>query len=473
MQTNVNISADELQTNTASDLPLESLTPLELINAIHRSPGSYVTLFQKIKGGHIHHGALPTMSTAYPEQLEISTDLYFTVNSYFKPGRSRMPSTGLKYGLRDEKYLSHLNALYVDFDIGRGDGYVWEDAAIELLKLQRDKIIPPFSLIATSGRGCYAVWLLTDPSTGEGIKATPANIRHYKNLHKALHALMPKWLKPDARAIDAARVLRMSQTLNSKSGTPVQWFMVGNARYTLPEMEIRLRTGKQPHLQLLPEYEAPAPGPRPIIGRNLYPARRAGYDAVNAQRAQDIETIEQYRGGFLHGGLTYEDGHRSPGRRFLLSLYCQYLFALDIHPTEIKSRVRDMAARCYPAYPSDVSDVDLKNIFQGIFSKDKDAFYKNLKNDAFHDLLGVSFLPEHIRNQLQTLKADIPAPKESERIKQRRKAVQAILRESGNIRPTPEEIARLVAIQGHTKPSGKPYGLRTIKSDIAYLKKKK
>lgn len=450
--------------NTAQDLEQVSLSPIELINAIHRSPSAYCVLMQK--NPIVHHGAIPGMSKTFPEQLEFSADAYFSVNSYGVTGRGIMSSTGLHYGLRAEKYLSHLNALYVDFDTGRGDGIAWEDVAIELLKLQRDKKIPAFTMIAGSGRGCYAVWLLHDPKTGEGIPATPQNVMRYKALHKSLHTLMPKWLKPDPKAIDATRILRLSQTLNSTANRPCQWFMVSNARYTLNEIDVYLRTGKPPQLELLPDYQAPPEGLRPIVERDMYPARRNGYLAVNSMRLHDLELIEQFRGGFLHGGWEYEDGHRSPGRRFLLSLYCQYSYAVGTLPVDIKRKVRDMAARCTPPYPSDVSDVPLRNIFQGIFSKDKDAFYKNLKTEAFHKLLGVDRLPASLHGRLKTVKpCNPPTPPKKARIQARRDAIRRILREHTPA-PSSGELASMMHAEGIHKQDGAPWDKKTIQRDL-------
>ena len=451
----------QVNDNIIRALPQDSLSPDAMLQAIHRAPGVYVPLFQKAQGSTIHHGAIKMATDTYPEQLEFQPDVYSTVNSYARCGRDRMPTTGLHYGLRRETFLSHLNALFIDFDTGRGDGIQWEDVAIELLKLQRDKVIPPFTMLATSGRGVYAVWLLHDPKTGEGLPATPANIRHYKNLNKALQALMPRWLKPDS-AHDAARLLRISQTFNSKSGSPCQWFLVSGARYTLNEMEIRLRTGEQPRLELLPEYQPP--GIRPIIERDMYPARRNGFEAVNMQRAQDIETIEQYRGGFLHGGWVYPDGHRSPGRRALLSLYCQYLYCY-LSPVEVKERVRAMAARCTPPYPSDVSDVDLKNIFQGIFGKDKDAFFKNMPTAQLHGLLGVGTLPLDVQECLHTVKADAPVQSKAEQVKARQKALQDILREHDHVPPL-RKLASMLHAHGIARPDGRPWGKNTLQRDL-------
>ena len=455
--------------NIIQDLPQQSLTALELIRALHRNPQGFCVLYQKTGGKAVNHGAMRMANDTFPEQLEFSQDTYFTVNSYFRDGRSRQPSTGLYYGLRDEDYLSQLNALYIDFDIGRGDGLVWEDAAIELLKLQRDKMIPPFTMIASSGQGVYAIWLLHDSQTGEGIQATPQNIRRYKELNKALQALMPSWLKPDKTAFDAARLLRISQTLNSRNNAPVQWFAMGNARYTFEGVERFLHRVNYPKLELLPAYEPPPEGFRPIAKRGLYPARRRGFVAVNRQRAHDIEVVEQYRGGFLHGGQKYEDGHVSPGRRCLLSLYCQYLYSVGMHPLEVKAKVRAMASRCNPPYPSDVSDVPLSNVFQGIYATDKDAFFKNQKVKMFHDLLGVPFLPRHLQERLQTVKEDTPAPSKGERVKARQAAIQRVIEQYGHVPPL-RKLASMLHTEGITRPDGKPWGKDILKRDLESIK---
>ena len=128
------------------------------------------------------------------------TDVYVTQNRF--------------YGRRRVVNLAQLDAMYVDLDyyhagITQEPGFVMEAA---LLRLE-DARLPRPSLVIGSGRGLYLIWLHTPVPR----QATP----RWRLCQQILHATL-KDLGADPKAQDAARVLRLVGTENSKSKTLVE-----------------------------------------------------------------------------------------------------------------------------------------------------------------------------------------------------------------------------------------------------------
>jgi len=339
----------------------------------------------------------------------IGHDGYFTVNSFWKAG-AVWKKTGLPYLLRRENMLRELAACYADLDVGRpeeeskhpGAALDWQAAQIEALRRQREGKIPPFSMMACSGRGVYLFWLLRDDREPDKLpRAYPSAIIRYKAVNKALHTRL-YGLAPDLNAFDAGRVLKHPGTIATKVMRRVTYSLTvqadsgGRLTYSLPELE-----------QLL-HLDAPAPSlPADVRDRarpQLYtrepyhrktklpgsrPQNRKAYIRTNELRAQDLETIEAWRGGWLHAGLAYPDGFVSPGRGLMLRLYAGWLRGSGKDGGAVLDAVRRMAANCKPKpYPSDPGDMRLAQIVADTFSPDRRKHVKNVRNVPWLDKHG-------------------------------------------------------------------------------------
>lgn len=130
------------------------------------------------------------------EELYGEDDSFIAVNTTYKPGRS-------------VNNIRQFRALYIDLDIdedrlGKQEAvyYVWEMA-------WREEIPFP-SMVVDSGRGIHLYWRIKN--------APYPAINTWQELEDYLYYKL-KHLGADIRATDGARILRLPQTVNSKSNT--------------------------------------------------------------------------------------------------------------------------------------------------------------------------------------------------------------------------------------------------------------
>jgi len=427
----------------------------------------------------------------------LGIDSYFSVNSYWKAG-GIWKRTGLAWPLRKEKMLLELAAAYADLDVGRPDeeskhpgaALDWEGARIKAFVLQRDKAIPPFSIMACSGRGVYLFWLLRDDSNPSKLpRAFPATILRYKAVNRALHERLAGLACDEIS--DAARVLRLPGSIHSKVQKRVTYSLTvqaddgGRLAYSLPELESFLRLDA-PAASLPDDVRAKAtpqvytrgqyrktkrPGSRPHYGTQ--------YRRTNERRAQDLETIEAWRGGWLHAGQAYNDGFVSPGRGLMLRLYAGWLRGSGQDRPTVLERLRIMARNCKPPYPSDPSDSTLELIVNDTFSKNPTRPHvKNVRTPKLLGWLGITertdpelleALDSIIWESLKVLrKAAIP--RQADFTAERRRAIAAIVDGLGRNIPSVRNMPQLLADRGIVNPATrKAWSHEVIRRDYEAL----
>jgi len=363
---------------------------VDVILQIHREPG-YVSFVRK------RDPALPALLDKYgrPKEFEnlcsipvedlrtmfrpiarwLTHDSYFTVNTYYRAAPYKNAVTGLPDVWRQERCLKWLTACYADIDCGRPDSddplqrLTWTQAFGQVEHLMDAGELPQASLMAHSGRGIYLFWLLRDVNDPAKLpRAYPNKITRYKAINRALHDRLRSHLLPADPIFDAARVLRTPGSVHRGAHRRcVYWIRKDvNGRgfdFTLPELSEWVK---------LPAIEDALPEPvrqlaRPAtyrISKNYgsAPLRSHGPKALNALRAQDLITIEAWRGGYRKRGEKYDDGSTACSRRFVLSLYAHFLRGAHTPPRQALNALRPMAANCKPAYPSDANDAPVEHI---------------------------------------------------------------------------------------------------------------
>jgi hypothetical protein len=140
------------------------------------------------------------------------------------------------------------------------------------------------------------------------------------------------------------------------------------------------------------EAAQPAYG-REVINRGAAPKRLQGMQVLNARRAQDMATLETFKGGWQKGG-----------RLRHLALYANFLRGAGTPRDEVLMAVRTMAANCHPAYPSDRNDMSLTAIVAQSFDGPVQSFTDttlcallNVTSQIARDLELMSILPPEVR----------------------------------------------------------------------------
>jgi hypothetical protein len=304
---------------------------------------------------------------------------------------------------RKEKHLRSLNACYADIDSGRpesdepGAALDWRQAQHEAEALADAGVIPQPSIMARSGRGVYLFWLLRDTKDPDKRPhAWPEKIELYKACNRALNVrLRARQLPADQAAIDAARVLRVPGSIHRKALRRVRYVIQLDDQgkgfsYTLPELAAAL------DLQTidgdLPDKTRALARPaqyRKVKNPGSAPLRSHGRIVVNALRAQDLLTLQTWRGGFLKRGMKYADGSTSPGRRFILTLYANFLRGSGLDPAAALDALRSMATNMIPPYPDPAPDANptIEALLDAEYST---PTRRRWKNETLCKLLSVS-----------------------------------------------------------------------------------
>ncbi len=357
------------------------------ILAIHRDPGGYIGFCRKPdpaapprldKHGkpylwdNLFSIRVDDLESMFPALQEwILHDSYMTVNTMFRAAPYANKLTGHPDVWRKEKHLRSLTACYADIDCGRpestepGAARTWRDALHRAGVLADAGVIPQPSIMARSGRGAYLFWLLRDADDPSKLPHAwmDSTIPLYKAINKAIdERLLTCSLPADIRAIDAARVLRVPGSIHRQAGRRVSYVIQADADgrgfvYTLPELAQALDIPSlTPTLPAATRALARPAQYRTVKKPGSAPRRAKGCKSVNAQRASDLVKLQEYRGGFKRRGDVYPDGHTSPGRRFILSLYVNFLRGSGLAQDDAIDALRAMASNMIPAWPDDPGD---------------------------------------------------------------------------------------------------------------------
>lgn len=115
--------------------------------------------------------------------------------------------------------LSALTCLFVDLDTYNVPALAGQDVDHVLGRiLFKHPTLPSPTLVADSGRGSYLIWIFTKPLVAE-------QLAKWQVVETALVELLRPF-GADAHAKDAARVLRIAETLNTKNGERVHYRQV-------------------------------------------------------------------------------------------------------------------------------------------------------------------------------------------------------------------------------------------------------
>ncbi|MCP3943913.1 MAG: hypothetical protein GY710_20875 [Desulfobacteraceae bacterium] len=348
----------------------------DLIRQIHSGKNAFVGFLKKEDGKMVSVGSfqISELRANYGKlKKHLLEDAYFTINSSYRAAPYRNKKTGFPAIWRKEKHLKYLNACYVDLDVGRKTNEIDDpknltvgEAYGMVIDFQDMGLIPPASIIARSGRGLYLMWKLQKDGTKQPEEAFLNRTLLYKNVNRAITNKLKK-LAADKCAIDAARILRVPGSINTKTSKIVTFWtqytkegeiFTYSLNYLADFFDIKSTEST------IPEKTRYKIGPkRPILNPGSCPNRSKGVITLYKKRIEDFLTIEQWLQGFKHGF-----------RRRSITLYGEFLKGCKTRPHVIKKALLQMAKNCDPPYPSEENDpavIDIYNSLKPYFHSNK------------------------------------------------------------------------------------------------------
>lgn len=147
-------------------------------------------------------------------------DVYMSMNSFLNYRKRNDEESG-----RKNNNLKRLNALYLDLDYYKLN-LSKEDILEKLHNDYYNVKIPIPTFVIDSGRGMYLIWKID-----EDRNALP----RWKRVERYLYN-MCECFGADNKALDAARILRVPSSINSKSKTTVSVIEFNDVKYTLQKI---------------------------------------------------------------------------------------------------------------------------------------------------------------------------------------------------------------------------------------------
>ena len=304
------------------EMPEPTAPFVDPIIQIHRGPDAYVSFHRKRDGKWEDIGSLRTsdLRKMFPEFLEeLERDGYFSINSFYRPGRG----VGLRGLLRAHRRAAdarYLNACFAELDVHLNRGLDWGLWLGAIVTGQDRKLIPPASLICRSGRGIWVLWLLRQKDNSDlPPRAFPEQVLLFdaieQEIIRGLRKVAAEHIRKrkecglqftewdsvvDAGVKDVARVMRVPGSINTNvhPGDPPRvqfWPQLSSSgkgySYTLEELAVLLGV-KPPEMR---------PNRRRTSEPEAQECGRRGWLALWQQRFDNFETLRHVRGGFREG----------------------------------------------------------------------------------------------------------------------------------------------------------------------------
>jgi hypothetical protein len=284
------------------------LTPADHGLILHDGGRGFVTIAQRVNGSWRERGVRVADLDYFLRHLDPALDSYLSQNRFSRPWRRIA-------------YLVQADALFSDLDyyateFGHHDPRYLFDFVLRLL----DAKIPPPTFATSTGRGLALVWLHTPIPR----RALP----RWKACQEAIcRSLKPLGADPKAR--DAARVLRLVGTCNSRSGTLVEtisgvgevWDFDTLATEILPVDRDTIRARRRQRVEL---------GGRQAVAPTAFTAA-----TLWASRLDDFQKLITYR----HGSLQLPSGERD----LLMLLYGVGMSYLVDGPEQLRREMYTLA----------------------------------------------------------------------------------------------------------------------------------
>ncbi|MPQ33944.1 MarR family transcriptional regulator [Clostridium estertheticum] len=242
------------------------------INLLHENDDGYITIALKKDNNWIqHHYKVDELKENIGKLIGVKdANIYLSPNSFYKPKR------------RIEN-IRKLNSLFIDLDYYTLEQYKGLSVEQIVWLLEKDyfkKSVPPPSFIVISGQGIVIYWL---------IEPVPYMALPLWNAVQKFFLERLKEIGADAKSIDAARVSRLTGTINQKNGQATEILVFNEERYSLRDIQ-------ENYLPELNDY-VKNPGVKKR-GRKSKVVKLYNLYSLHHARLMDIVEIQNFRKGY-------------------------------------------------------------------------------------------------------------------------------------------------------------------------------
>ncbi|KEI08518.1 replication protein [Clostridium novyi] len=257
------------------------------IDILHKEDDGYITVAVKKKNSwYQYHYKARELKKNIGKLLTIyDLNLYISPNSFYKP-------------LRRIENVRKLNSLYIDMDYYNMERFknLTPDEIIYILdKDYFKKKVPEASFIVITGRGIAIYWL---------IESVPYMALPLWNAVQKFLLNELQEVGADPKSIDAARVMRLSGSLNQKSGKLAELLVYnGSYKYNLREIQEEYMPALTPYVKN-PAFKRKGRKAKIVKMFNCY--------SLHYVRLMDLVKLQEMRNGLCRnkdGNLT-ETGQR-------------------------------------------------------------------------------------------------------------------------------------------------------------------
>ena len=190
------------------------------IDLLHEDDDGYITIALKKGNTWIqHHYKVHDLKENVDKLVAVNdANIYLSPNSFYKP-------------MRRIENIRKLNSLFIDLDYYTLEEYKGLSAEQIIWLLEKDyfkQSVPPPSFIVISGQGIVIYWR---------IEPVPYMALPLWNAVQKFFLEKLKEIGADAKSIDAARVSRLSGTINQKNGQASEILVFNEERYVLRDIQ--------------------------------------------------------------------------------------------------------------------------------------------------------------------------------------------------------------------------------------------
>lgn len=339
-----------------------------------KEPDGYVnlTIFDENKIIEIKNSKYNGLAEIIEENLD-KKDVFITPNTFYIP-------------YRNSDNIRHFRAFYIDIDNIKNDQLA---TAYEIFNMADNEEIPKPSMIVDSGRGLHIYWR---------IENAPYQALHsWQEIEDFLYYKLKKF-GADRKATDSARLLRLPQTVNSRSNTTARILYINNnleySMYDIKEKYLLKFTKREIHH---------AKKSNPKLIKNIF----FNSYSLHFTRAKDLVklceirewNVEGYRNAIIHCYAYWQGIYQRDSEELRKSVeILNNRFKKPLRNNEINSILKCVpkAIDKYIKYTQGIASGERKRVSKGM--KDKGGYW--YKNSTLIEMLDIKI---HEQEQLETI----------------------------------------------------------------------